>query len=258
MGFLCWATSPYRYEWDEADAQDPNVIGGWHRQLLAAGADGISTNTIQVEPWRTAEAEAKLARNVCDEFSTAERPRVVLGAMGTTTHLLTFMGGGDEKFQQIKAEYRLLAEALIRGGVDFLHLERCMDMQNVRAAVEAIESLPRSVPFGMTAEIAGMGTMLDGTSAEAFITFARSRSAAFVGLSGDLQWVLPAVATCPDPPDAVFLDTLWPFCSPGKFETPETFTTAMAPLADGGRIRILGIGVWPDPVFVRVLDELRR
>ena len=48
-----------------------------------------------------------------------------------------------------------------------------MDLQNVRAALAAIDSLATEIPVLITAEIEGMGSMLDGTLPETFVDFAR-------------------------------------------------------------------------------------
>ena len=64
-------------------------------------------------------------------------------------------------------------QAYKEAGVDMLHLERCMDLQNVRAALAATDSLATETPVLITAEIEGMGSMLDGTLPETFVDFAR-------------------------------------------------------------------------------------
>lgn len=74
----------------------PDLIGRIHRDFLAAGADFISTNTFNAQSISLADyrmsdlahelnvAAAGLARQAADEYSTAEHPRYVLGAIGPT------------------------------------------------------------------------------------------------------------------------------------------------------------------------------
>ena len=74
----------------------PHVIGGIHRQYLEAGADIIETYTFNSNAISLADygmqhlvyelnvAGAKLARGLCDEFSTADKPRFVAGVLGPT------------------------------------------------------------------------------------------------------------------------------------------------------------------------------
>ena len=74
----------------------PEAILDIHRQYLEAGADLIETNTfgatsIAQEDYKMPELAremnvqaAKLARQACDEYSTADKPRFVAGAIGPT------------------------------------------------------------------------------------------------------------------------------------------------------------------------------
>ena len=237
-----WTTVPWL---DPDEAQDE--IDALHRALLLAGADAISTTT------------AGAARALCDEFSTPARRRKLLGAIRHPLHLLSIQGGGEERFREIQDDYRAQAETLLQAGVDMLHLERCMDLQNVRAALAAIDSLATEIPVLITAEIEGMGSMLDGTLPEMFVDFVRAIPGPAVGLSGDRLGLLPAVEqllAAGKPPDALFLNVIWPCGEPGQIETPESLLTALAPIARTGRIPILGIGTCPDPAYLRALAVL--
>src|SRR5579875_2301420 len=72
----------------------PDVVRGIHDAYLAAGADAVETNTFGAN-WANlgeygivdrvrelAHAGAALAREVADGWSTADRPRWVLGSVG--------------------------------------------------------------------------------------------------------------------------------------------------------------------------------
>ena len=75
----------------------PKLIEGIHREYLEAGADILETNTFNSNSVSLADydmhelayelnyAGAALARKVCDEFSTPDKPRYVAGAIGPTT-----------------------------------------------------------------------------------------------------------------------------------------------------------------------------
>src|SRR5215510_286752 len=70
----------------------PDVIQDIHRQYLMAGADIVETNTFGGAPIALAEnhladrayeinfAAAKLAREIADKLSTADKPRFVAGS----------------------------------------------------------------------------------------------------------------------------------------------------------------------------------
>ncbi|MBI5626603.1 MAG: homocysteine S-methyltransferase family protein, partial [Nitrosomonadales bacterium] len=74
----------------------PHVIGGIHRQYLEAGADILETCTFNSNSVSMADYEmqhlvyelnvagAKLARGLCDEFGTKDKPRFVAGVLGPT------------------------------------------------------------------------------------------------------------------------------------------------------------------------------
>ena len=79
----------------------PDVVRSVHRRYFEAGSDAVETNTfganlanlaeydIPERIFELAEAGARLAREVADEFSTPDRPRFVLGSVGPGTKLPT-------------------------------------------------------------------------------------------------------------------------------------------------------------------------
>ncbi|HET7875130.1 MAG TPA: homocysteine S-methyltransferase family protein, partial [Methylomirabilota bacterium] len=72
----------------------PEVIAAIHDAYLEAGADLVSSNSFGCAPYVLAEyglearcheitlAAARLARQAADRYSTSERPRFAVGAMG--------------------------------------------------------------------------------------------------------------------------------------------------------------------------------
>src|SRR6266478_4048616 len=115
-------------------------------------------------------AAAKLARQAADEFSTAAKPRWVLGSMGPTTKAITVTGGIT--FRQLEENYYEQAKALIDGGADILVLETCQDTRNVKAGLLGIQRLMREsgrkIPVMVSGTIEPTGTMLAGQTADAF------------------------------------------------------------------------------------------
>ena len=275
-----WTGERWRYDWfDDATPEqigcgellaciDPERVLREHRELLAAGADAISTITFGavaavMEEYglaaRAAEANyenARLARMACDEFSTPARPRKVLGGMGPTLHLLSLQGGGAERAAQMEAEYRVQAEALVRGGVDVLHIDCCMDRENMRAAMRAIASLGVAVPVCITGEFEEMGSMLDGATPVDFFDCARELGARWVGVTGRMWPTLWAWRTLEEAgrmPDAVLPAVFWPGSEIGWMETAETLLAGLAPVIAGGRVPIVGVGRVPRVDFVAAL-----
>jgi 5-methyltetrahydrofolate--homocysteine methyltransferase len=74
----------------------PDVIRDIHDSFLAVGCDVVETCTFQSTPRRLGEwglgdkvrevnvAAARLAREVCERYATAEKPRFVAGSIGPT------------------------------------------------------------------------------------------------------------------------------------------------------------------------------
>ena len=74
----------------------PDVIRDIHEAYLAAGADLIETNTFGATTVAQADydlahlaremnlASAQIARAACDKYSTPDKPRFVVGALGPT------------------------------------------------------------------------------------------------------------------------------------------------------------------------------
>jgi 5-methyltetrahydrofolate--homocysteine methyltransferase len=124
----------------------PDVIRAVHASFLEAGSDVIETDTFGASSIVLAEygledrvrelnlAAARLARQVADEYATAEKPRFVAGSIGPTTKLPSL---GHIGYDEMAASYREQAEALIEGGVDLLLVETCQDLLQVKIALAA-------------------------------------------------------------------------------------------------------------------------
>ncbi len=160
----------------------PDVVLEIHRAYLAAGADLVETNSfggtklvlaeygLQDDAYELNVTAARLARQAADEFSSSDRPRFVVGAMGPTTKAITVTGGVT--FPDLVENFYDQSRALLDGGADVLLLETCQDTRNVKAALLAIERVRREsgrrIPTMVSGTIEAVGTMLAGQTAEAF------------------------------------------------------------------------------------------
>src|SRR5699024_7944697 len=105
----------------------PELIRTMHAEYLDAGADVIETNTFGAFSVPLAEydlqdrvheitlANTRLAREVADDFTTADRRRFVAGAIGPGTK---FASLGQITFADLRDGYEAQTDALIEGGVD--------------------------------------------------------------------------------------------------------------------------------------------
>lgn len=161
----------------------PELISRIHKRYAMSGADMIKTNTFGTMPWVLDEyglgdkayeysrLGAKLVRDICDEYSTPEQPRFVLGSMGPGTKLPSL---GHIHYNEIYAGYVEVALGLIDGGCDVFLLETCQDPLQIKAALHACKEANRQksidLPIMVSATIELSGTMLIGTDAATLVT----------------------------------------------------------------------------------------
>ncbi len=169
----------------------PSVIRGIHAEYLAAGADIIETNTFNSTRVSQAEyglaeiafelnvAAAKLAREVCDEYSTADKPRFVAGVLGPTSRTASLSpdvndpGARNVTFDALVGDYLEAVRGLTEGGADIILVETIFDTLNAKAALFAVEQFfdaaGRRWPVMISGTITdASGRTLSGQTAEAF------------------------------------------------------------------------------------------
>ena len=154
-----------------------------HKDYLNAGADIIKTNTFGTIPWvlddydigeRTYElayAGAKIVKELCDEYSTKDKPRYVAGDLGPGTKLPSL---GHISYDEMYDGYKKATLGLIDGGCDLFLLETCQDPLQIKAALHAcVDSADEKnveIPIMVSVTIELSGTMLIGTDAKTIAT----------------------------------------------------------------------------------------
>ena len=126
----------------------PEIIRDIGRQYLEAGVDFIETNTFNSNftsqedyglghlVGELNEAGARLARELCDEFSTADRPRLVAGVLGPANRTATISPDVNDPafrnitFDELRETYRDATRGLIKGGSDVMMIETVFDTLN--------------------------------------------------------------------------------------------------------------------------------
>ena len=126
----------------------PDAVQAVHRQFLDAGCDVIETDTFGAASVVLAEygledhafalnkRAAELAREMADQYSTADKPRFVAGSMGPTTKLPTL---GHIDFDTLRTSFRDQAAGLLAGDVDLFIIETCQDVLQIKAALQGVE-----------------------------------------------------------------------------------------------------------------------
>src|SRR5262249_58287114 len=121
----------------------PDVVREMHEGYLAAGADIVETDTfggtrivlaeygLEAKVGEINATAARIAREACARFETADRPRFVAGSMGPGTKTISETGGVT--FAQVRAAYAEQVAGLVEGGGDVLLLETQQGTPHVKA-----------------------------------------------------------------------------------------------------------------------------
>jgi 5-methyltetrahydrofolate--homocysteine methyltransferase len=174
----------------------PDVVAAVHRAYFEAGSDAVETNTfganlanlgeydIPERIFELAEAGARLAREVADEFATPDRPRFVLGSVGPGTKLPTL---GHAPSVTLRDAYAEEVRGLLAGGVDAVIVETAQDILQAKSAIigarRAMAVAGRSVPIIMQVTVETTGTMLLGTEIGAALAALEPLGIDLIGLN---------------------------------------------------------------------------
>ena len=154
----------------------PDIIASMHEAFLNVGVDAIETasfgsfSTVLAEydiPERAYDLNfkaASIARSVANDFETDGRSRYVAGSIGPGTKLPSL---GHISFAELRHAYVEQARGLLDGGADLFLIETCMDLLQIKAAMqacrEAMRSAGREVPIQVQVTMETTGRMLVGT-----------------------------------------------------------------------------------------------
>ena len=259
----------------------PDVIRDIHEAYLAAGADMIETNTFGATTVAQADydlahlardmnlASAQIARAACDKYSTPDKPRFVVGALGPTPKTASISpdvndpGARNVTFEELRASYYEQVAALVEGGSDVLLIETIFDTLNAKAALFAIdeyfehsgECLPLIISGTVTD---ASGRILSGQTVTAFWYSVRHAQPLAIGLNcalgaalmrpyiQELNRVAPDTFVSCDPPAG----RPNPMAETGFDETPEVTARLIREFAAEGLVNIVGgcCGTTPDHI----------
>ncbi|HET7026328.1 MAG TPA: methionine synthase, partial [Candidatus Limnocylindrales bacterium] len=258
----------------------PDDVAAVHRAYLAAGADIVETNTFTTSRFNQAdygladivpelaEAAARLARGVADEFEAAEpgRPRYVAGALGPTNRTASLSPDvGDPAarnvtFEELAQTYADAADGLLTGGADLLIVETIFDTLNAKAAIfgleEVFERRGERVPVIISGTVVdASGRTLSGQTVEAFWASIRHARPFAVGLNcalgaRQLRGWLAELGRIADVPVSAYPNAGLPNAFGGYDETPPDTAGEIGQWARDGLVNIVGgcCGTTPDHV----------
>ncbi|HET7720487.1 MAG TPA: homocysteine S-methyltransferase family protein, partial [Acidimicrobiales bacterium] len=174
----------------------PDVVAALHTAYFEVGADVVETNTFGSLPGTLAEygiahraqelseANARIAREVADSFSTPGQRRFVAGSMGPGTKSPSL---GQISFAELRDGFEVQARGLLDGGVDLLIIETQFDLLAVKAAMigarRAMAATGRDVPLQVQVTIELTGRMLLGTEIGAALTALDAMAPDVIGIN---------------------------------------------------------------------------
>jgi 5-methyltetrahydrofolate--homocysteine methyltransferase len=249
----------------------PDVIRNIHEGYLAAGADLIETNTFGATTIAQADydmadlaiemnhASALLARAACDKFSTPDKPRYAVGALGPTPKTASISpdvndpGARNVDFETLRKAYYEQTQALVEGGVDVLLVETIFDTLNAKAALFAIEEYFENSGERLPLIISGTvtdasGRILSGQTVTAFWHSVRHARPLAIGLNCALGATLmrPYIQELAKVAGDTFISCYPnaglpnPMSDTGFDETPEVTSRLLHEFAAEGLVNIVG------------------
>ncbi len=139
-------------------------------------------------------AGARLAREACDKFTSADKPRFVAGALGPTPKTASISPDVNDPaarnvtFDELREAYREQAEGLLEGGCDLFLVETIFDTLNAKAAIFALDELMEESGERLPVIVSGTvtdasGRILSGQTVTAFWHSVRHARPLAIGLN---------------------------------------------------------------------------
>jgi 5-methyltetrahydrofolate--homocysteine methyltransferase len=204
-------------------------------------------------------ASAQMARAACDKFSTPDKPRFALGALGPTPKTASISpdvndpGVRNVNFEELRQAYFEQVQALVEGGVDALLLETIFDTLNAKAALFAIdeyfEASGERLPLIISGTVTdASGRILSGQTVTAFWHSVRHAQPLAVGLNCALGAALmrPYIQELAKVAGDTFISCYPnaglpnPMSETGFDETPEVTSRLLHEFAAEGLVNIVG------------------
>jgi len=264
----------------------PDIIRDVGHAYLSAGADILETNTFTTAASSQAdyglshlvtemcEESARLARQICDEAATADRPRLVAGVLSPTNRTASISPDVNDPafrnitFDELAATYRDAARGLIRGGADLLMIETIFDTLNAKAAIYAIEDvfeeLGERLPVWISGTITDLsGRTLTGQTPEAFWHSVRHARPFAVGLNcalgaRELRPYVDALSQVADTLVSAHPNAGLPNEFGGYDDTPESMAAQIGEFARSGIVNIVGGCCGTTPKHIAAFAEAIR
>jgi 5-methyltetrahydrofolate--homocysteine methyltransferase len=219
-------------------------------------------------------AGARLAREACDKFSTADKPRFVAGALGPTPKTASISPDVNDPaarnvtFAELRDAYREQAEGLLEGGCDLFLVETIFDTLNAKAAIFALDELMEESGERLPVIVSGTvtdasGRILSGQTVGAFWHSVRHARPLAIGLNCALGAALmrPYVEELARIAGDTFVSCYPnaglpnPMSETGFDETPEITSGLLEEFAKSGFLNIAGGCCGTTPEHIAMIAE---
>ncbi|MDE2134436.1 MAG: methionine synthase [Alphaproteobacteria bacterium] len=276
-------TSDLKGDNDLLTLTKPDVIREIGNAYISAGADIIESNTFTAT--ETSQADyglahlvgelnfegAKLARQICDARTTAERPRLVAGILGPTNRTASISPDVNDAafrniaFDDLRRTYLEAALGLIKGGADVLMVETIFDTLNAKAAIfaieQAFEASGERLPVWISGTITDLsGRTLTGQTPEAFWHSVRHADPFAVGLNcalgaKELRQYVADLSAVADTLVSAHPNAGLPNEFGGYDDTPEQMAERLGEFARSGLVNIVGGCCGTTPAHIKAFAE---
>jgi len=263
----------------------PHIIAEVHEKYLAAGADLIETNTfgattVAQDDYGMAHlayemnvAAAQIARAACDKFSTSDKPRFVVGALGPTPKTASISPDVNDPaarnvtFDQLVDAYLEQTRGLVEGGADLLMVETIFDTLNCKAALFALSSFFETSGKRLPVMISGTvtdasGRILSGQTVPAFWNSVRHIKPLTIGLNCALGATLmrpyaEELSNIADTFVCIYPNAGLPnpMSDTGFDETPVVTSSLIREFAESGFVNIAGGCCGTTPAHIQAIAE---
>src|SRR6478752_3924069 len=255
----------------------PDVIAALHTAYFEVGADVVETNTfgafgvplgeydIAGRSHEIALANARIAREVADGFSTPDRKRYVAGSLGPGTKSPSL---SQIRFAELRDHYQVAAEGLLEGGVDLFILETHFDLLAVKASIigvrRAMAKIGRQVPIQAQVTMELTGRMLVGTEISAALASIDPLKVDIIGLNcatgpTEMSEHIRHLSQHSRVPISVLPNAGLPSVVDGKMHydlTPEQMETHQRRFVEELGVQVIGGCCGTTPEFIKLLADM--
>lgn len=210
--------------------EKPEVVKSIHKAYLDAGATIIETNTfgassLKLEHYglESRVTEINTAAVRIAKEAVADTGAKIAGSLGPTGRFIAPLG--DLDFEDAYQCFYEQANALANAGADYLIIETCIDIQEMRAALLAVKDAAPNIPVICQLSYSEDGRTVTGTDPQSAAIILSAMGADIIGVNCSLgpEQLVPIVKTLAencDTPISVQPNAGMPYLEKGKTVFP--------------------------------------